>query len=52
MVLNVKAAYFVQYTHTAESLITFYATGKRFIIFPNAFLWKVPSRAATITIFP
>jgi len=41
-----------QYTQTAVNLVTFYATGNRLIIFPKGFLWKVPSKAATMTIFP
>jgi hypothetical protein len=48
----VKAAGYVQYTQTAVSLYTFSAKGTKFIMLPNGFLWKVLSKAATITTFP
>ena len=51
-VLWVKAAGYVQYTHTAVNLYTFSAKGTKLIMFPNGFRWKVLSRAATITTIP
>jgi hypothetical protein len=48
----VKAAYFVQYTQTADNFITFYAIGNRLMMLPKGLRWKVLSNAATITIIP
>jgi hypothetical protein len=48
--LFVNAAYLVQYTHTAFSLVTFSAFGIKLMIFPKGFLSKVPSSAAIMTI--
>jgi hypothetical protein len=51
-ILLVKAASFPQSMQTADSFVTISAIGTRLRILPNGFLWKVPSSAATMTIFP
>jgi hypothetical protein len=37
---------------TEDSLETISAKGTKFKMFPKGFLWKVPSKAATITTLP
>ena len=52
IVLLVKAAYLPHSTHTADSLVICSARGTKLRMFPKGLRWKVPSRAATMTIFP